>query len=146
MKPSPLQLSSLLLLALSSTSCAAMFDGTKSEVHFTSEPSGLEVRAGEAVGTTPVTLTIKKSVKTATISQKDGAQREIPLKRTFQGGYFLMDFLFTPGFGLSGMLVDGASSAWYKHESFVHCDLTKPAPVEAVPAAAPKPTHGASLD
>jgi hypothetical protein len=34
-----------------------------------------------------------------------------------------MDVLFTPGFGLVGVLVDGTTSAWYRMPAFVHCDF-----------------------
>lgn len=109
------------------TSCAAMFTGTSNEVLFTSEPSGAIVEVGDLQVTTPGTLDIPKSAKEASYRHPEtGEVRVVELARSTQGGMVLMDFLFTPGFGLSGLLIDGMTSAIYKHASTSHVDFRVP--------------------
>lgn len=123
------------------TGCATIFAGTKSDVLFTSVPSGATVIAGDLRGTTPVTLKLAKSTKsvrfippTAATTVKvsmDGAspsttnEREVQLDREFDVNWLLFDLSCTPGFGIVGEIVDGTTSAWYELPRLVHCDLTK---------------------
>lgn len=123
-----LSLGALSVLVLLTQGCATLFDGKTSEVTFTSEPSGVLVTVDELSGTTPVTLTIPKKATEATFAF-DGEARTVELERSMQGGFILMDILFTPGFGLSGLLIDGATGAWYEHQAVVHCDRDAPAEV-----------------
>lgn len=113
-------------------SCASMFDGQSSEVTFTSDPPGARVVAGEAEAVTPATLKVSKKLKQVTFHSPEHGEREVELERRMQAGFVLMDLLFTPGFGLSGLLIDGATSAWYKQPSIVHCDFTAPGEVPVV--------------
>lgn len=121
----PIKLLAAMLLALLSTSCAAIFDGTNDEVTFNSVPPGATVSVGDKTGTTPCTLDISKKVTTATFSLEGHEDREVTWERSFGFGWLLMDILFTPGFGLSGILVDGVSSGWLSHPGVVTCDFTQ---------------------
>ena len=47
----------------------------------------------------------------------------MPIKRKFQGGFLFLDILFTPGYGLLGILIDGPTSAFYKMPSNVEFDF-----------------------
>jgi len=124
MKPRSSITGTLLLTFVALTSsCAAMFTGTTSDVHFTSEPSGAVVTAGDQTGKTPCTLTIKKKEQSGTIRYEGQPEMELDLARGFQGGFLLMDILFTPGYGLVGILIDGGTGAWYKHPATIHHDM-----------------------
>jgi hypothetical protein len=52
------------------------------------------------------------------------------VERTFGVGFLLMDVLFTPGFGVSGLLIDGATQAWYSLPPVIAVDFTAPLPEE----------------
>ena len=129
-----------LVLAVCTTSCATMFDGTTNDIHFTSEPPGATVRAGEEVGRTPCTLDVAKSLEVVTITYPNGPEMEWELEREFSSGYLLMDILFTPGFGLSGILVDASSGAWWKHRANEHHDLEGALASQGPPEDADPPT------
>lgn len=141
MKNNFLILGRTVCLSLLCGGCATIFTGKTDEVTFTSEPPGATVVVGESRATTPATMTIQKSEKEVRFQQAGQPERKLALKRDFKAGYLLMDILFTPGFGLSGLIIDGATSAWYDHPGIVHCDFTKPEESVAVPASAPKPTQ-----
>lgn len=124
-----------LVCAFFCTGCAAIFDGTSDEVTFNSTPPGATVSVGEQTGTAPCTLKISKKIAKATFSLDGYGEREVEWKRSFGFGWLLMDVLFTPGFGLSGILVDAVSAGWMSHPGVVTCDFTAPPPA----AAATKP-------
>lgn len=127
---------SLLLIpvCLWSQSCAAMFTGTKSTVLVDSEPRGIPFVAGTVEGVTPQTVKISKKTKEITFTPEGTAPVTQKLERHFQGGMLLMDILFTPGYGLVGIVVDGSTSAWFKHDPSVFFELNEATVVEA-PAA-----------
>lgn len=121
-----LKLLATLLVAFLSTGCAAIFDGTNDEVTFNSIPPGARVSVGDQTGTTPCTLDISKKITTAKFWLEGHGDRDVTWERSFGFGWLLMDLLFTPGFGLSGILVDGVSAGWLSHPGVVTCDFTKP--------------------
>lgn len=117
----------LSLAILLSTSCASMFAGTSDELHLTSVPEGAAVFvANKQVGTTPCTVSISRSADDVTFDHPKYGKRVVPLQSSFQIGYLLLDVLFTPGFGLSGILIDSMTQAWWDHPSVVTHDFTKP--------------------
>lgn len=113
-------------LVLSTTSCAAMFDGTKSTVVFQSTPPGADLEVDGQSYKTPVTVKLSKKKNTCTLRHSEYGGQPVTLewKRKTQGGFVLMDILFTPGFGLSGLLIDGVSGAFYEHPPVVSYDFT----------------------
>jgi len=102
--------------------CAAMFTGPEDEVVFTTPQQDLTLHVGDESYPLPATVKLSKKVKEVTVTHPDYPERTIELERKLQGGFVLMDLLFTPGFGLSGLLIDGATSAWFKHDAVVHVD------------------------
>jgi hypothetical protein len=140
------------------TSCAAMFTGTKDEITFTATPSaGTTVQVGDKTYSIDgVPVDVKKKTKKVVFSNPSYGDYEVPVKRKFQGGFLLLDILFTPGYGLLGILIDGPTAAWYKMPSTIQFDfgtelarqstdkdqegtkITRSAPkeAEAVPASA----------
>ena len=120
----------ILALALT-TSCAAMFTGTTDTVRFESDPPGAEVVVdGEVVGTTPCTSEISKSVDEVEFRHAALGSRTVELDSSFQVGFVFMDILFTPGYGLLGILVDTATQAWWNHPDIVSCDFNAPVAVD----------------
>jgi len=115
-----------LFLTLSMSSCAAMLTGTSGNVQFDSNPRGATVRVGDQEGLTPCLLNLPKSSKEFTIQHDEHGEQVLPLERTFQGGMLAMDILFTPGFGLSGILIDGSTAAFYKLPPSAYHDFTLP--------------------
>jgi hypothetical protein len=115
----------LLLGAVLMTSCAAIFTGTKGEITFSAYPeTGTTVRVGEqtySIDGQPVKL--KKKVKKVVFSNPSYGEYEVPIHRKFQGGMLFLDILFTPGYGLLGILIDGPTAAWYKLPTTVHLDF-----------------------
>ena len=101
------------LLPLLTTGCAAMFTGTTDEVTFLSDKEGSKVRVNGVEYPTPHTGKFPKSTTEAVFIHPDYGELNVPIKRSFQGGMLVMDILFTPGFGLTGILVDSMTSAYY---------------------------------
>lgn len=120
----------IVLLPFASVSCATMFDSTTSDVTFLSEPTGATVRVDDQEGTTPFHAKISKKTKEATFSHPEYPDRVVSLNRHMKAGYVLMDLLFTPGFGLVGLIVDGTSGAWFSHPGVISVDFvnTQPPP------------------
>jgi hypothetical protein len=125
MRPLATQLLAILLL-LSANGCAAVFTGTSDEVTFTSVPSGAEVVIDGKRYTTPCSAEVSKWVDEVTFRHEDHGDRVVKLDSSFQIGFLLMDFLFTPGFGSSGIIIDLITQAVWKHPAIVHCDFTAP--------------------
>jgi hypothetical protein len=100
-------------------SCAAMFTGTTSSILVDSEPRGIPFSIGDVRGVTPQNVEISKKMKEITFEPRGTEPVTRKLERKFQGGMLLMDILFTPGYGLVGILVDGGTAAWYKHSPSV---------------------------
>ena len=74
-------------VALFSTGCASVFKGTKQSVSFDSAPEGAEVVLdGFSVGTTPLTLKLKKhAYDTITIKKSGYATQTLPLETKYDG-------------------------------------------------------------
>jgi len=116
----------LAVLLLLSTSCATMFAEKTAAVRFTSKPTGATVTAGSETGVTPVVLKLGKDVSTVTFKHPSHPPRELHVDKGLGFGWFLMDVLFTPGFGIVGIVVDGSSGAWSTLPETIHCDFTVP--------------------
>ncbi len=102
------------------SSCAAIFTGTKQDVAFLSPQGGGSVLVDEQKHTLPATLKISKKVDTAVFSHPKYGSKSLSWQRDFQWGFFWLDFLFTPGYGVSGFVVDGVTGAWMKHPSIIN--------------------------
>lgn len=118
-------------LTLFTSSCAAIFTGTTDDVQFDSNPRGAFIVVGEQEGRTPCLLTLPKSTTEYTIRYEGEEAITVPIERSFQGGMLLLDILFTPGYGLVGILIDGPTSAFYKLPPMAFHDSTLPVEVES---------------
>lgn len=111
------------LVAASFTSCASLFDGKTQQVTFTSPQPKSSVMVEGQKYTLPVSATISKKTTSATFSNAKYASKELTWKRDYQWGYLFMDVLFTPGWGISGLIWDGSTQAWYKHPAVIDYDF-----------------------
>jgi len=93
--------------------CGLMFTGTHDSVSFSSDPMDAEVYInGQLRGKTPMVLKLK-SDEEYSIKIDRGAPYEpryFTITNTLGGGYVFLDII---GFGLLGLIVDGASGGWY---------------------------------
>ncbi len=105
--------------AVGLTSCASLFDGTSQQVTFSSPQPGSSITVEGEKSTLPVTKKISKKTKTATFTNSKYNSKELAWKRDFQAGFLLMDVLFTPGFGVVGLVWDGSTQAWYKQPAVI---------------------------
>jgi hypothetical protein len=129
------------LTSLAFTSCASLFDGNTQQVSFTSPQRNSSVTVEGQKYKLPVSTTISKKTTTATFENPSHETKVLAWQRKFQWGYFFMDFLFTPGYGLVGFIWDGTTQAWYKHPQIIDYNFQNGqanVPVE-VPQA-PKPS------
>lgn len=121
-------LAALAVGSAGSAGCATIFIGPRDEIHFTSEPGGATVVAGELTGKTPCTLNVSKTVASVTFEAEGHPARQVPIPYRFQAGYVVLDILFTPGYGALGILIDALTQSWWKPPKAMHVDFTKPPP------------------
>jgi hypothetical protein len=112
-----------IVAAFGFTGCAAMFTGTTQKVVFNSPTPKSSVTVEGQQYALPATARISKKTTTATFTNPGYPSKELTWKRDFQVGFLFMDILFTPGYGLVGIIVDSSSSAWYKHPGVIDYDF-----------------------
>lgn len=104
----------LLGIALSTTSCASMFTGTKDSISFTSTPDGAKViHKGIEKCTTPCTAEIPRSLSKQMVTfEKEGfASKEVKLQKNFNA-VTLLNILFG---GAIGVGIDAATGSLTKY-------------------------------
>ena len=107
-----------LLLVSALSSCAAILTGTTDDVEVVplepSEAQGWTVTAGkQSVALGEPMVKLSKRTEQMTFTHESGETHSLKMPRKFQGGMILVDMLFTPGFGLSGIVIDAATGAFY---------------------------------
>jgi hypothetical protein len=100
-----------------------MFSGTTQQVVFNSPQPKSSVTVEGQQYPLPVTARISKKTTKAVFSNPRYPSRELEWKRDFQAGYLFMDILFTPGYGLVGIIVDASTAAWLKHPAVIDYDF-----------------------
>lgn len=100
----------LILCLLVSTSCAALFNGSRGKVQVNSNPSGAEVFVdGVRSGKTPILLKLD-SRKPHVLTLKNGGKEEsYTLNNKLGAGWIVLDVLG----GLAPIVIDAATGAWY---------------------------------
>ena len=114
----------LLLFLLQS--CATMLAGTDERVQFWTENRKLEgvtVIVGSEQHQVPGTVDVPKRTETVTFLHPDYDPIVVELNRDFRFGMLISDILFTPGFGLVGIIVDSITEAWYRLPATVRVSL-----------------------
>jgi len=105
----------LSVLVICFTGCATIVESTKQEIVISTEPSGAEVlRSGVAVGTTPITLTVKrKEAGESILVRKEGYEDGYIQTKSKMNGWFWGNVLTG---GLYGSTTDIVSGAAYKYD------------------------------
>jgi hypothetical protein len=121
-------------------SCAAVFKGTRQEVHFDAVPEGADVRIdGQYAGATPVDVEVHRSSASNILVSKDGYREQyVPVQRHPDTPWWFWDIgtCVIPVTLCIPILVDAISGAWYSYEDNVRVKLE---PL-AVPTAPPTTT------
>ncbi|MFT4538992.1 MAG: hypothetical protein ACI835_001430 [Planctomycetota bacterium] len=142
-----IQLAIAMTLLLSS-SCASMIHGSSGPINMRSSNAMLEgatVTVGGKTHAMPCTLDVEKSTKKVVFNHPNHASIPVVIDRDFMSGMLVLDVLFTPGFGLVGILIDGPSGAWYELPKQIEINFDDGSVIqdsirsEPVPASA---THG----
>jgi hypothetical protein len=109
-----------------SQGCATIFSGSTDKVYFDSEPRDATfIIAGGIQGKTPITLEVPKSTTAVTFSKKGYESTTVAINRSFKAGFLVLDILLTPGYGLTGCLIDALTGDWNGLPSTVSGRLIK---------------------
>lgn len=88
----------LLVLAMVSSGCATIFDGTSQPVSFNSSPNGARIYInGMEVGTTPLNMQVKRSKATMILVKKNGYEDQQLVLQTKTNTLFWGNILFFYG-------------------------------------------------
>lgn len=112
------------------TACAAMFRGTSDQVMVSAQPDGGFLVLDDVKHPLPFVADLPRKTKQIVLWHPHFGERSVPLDRKFSFGYLLMDVLFTPGYGVVGIAVDGVTHAWYDLPTMATCNFS---PSEAPP-------------
>ena len=106
------------------TSCAAMFSGTRHEVVFRASPHrGTSVLVAGTEYPLSRVPPIPKTTSSVVFRNRAYGDHVVRLDRKLETNYVILDILFTPGFGLVGVLVDAPTGAWFKLPDEVNFDF-----------------------
>jgi hypothetical protein len=109
---------SILVLAMVASGCATILDGSNQAVAFDSSPNGARIFVnGAEVGTTPLSMPIKRSKATIILAKKDGYEDQQLVLQTTTNGNFWRNFLTG---GPIGSTVDYFSDAMIEYSPNRH--------------------------
>jgi hypothetical protein len=99
------------MLVLSLSSCAVLFQGTKERVNIISETTDAKIYVdGNYVGTGTTSVKLKRKEDHIIVAQKDGYKsKTIPLDKQFQVGWVFL-YVFVNPFAI---ITDAPTGAWY---------------------------------
>lgn len=130
----------VVLLALSTVGCAAVFKGSKQDVKFVAVPEGADVRVDNRyVGSTPVSGEMDRNQSTNIVVSKDGFKEQyVQLRRHPDTPWWFWDIgtCVIPVTLCIPVLVDAISGAWFSLDEEVRVKLD-PLPMKPTPAAPP---------
>ncbi len=115
---------SILVLAMVSSGCATILDGSSQPVNFNSSPNGARIYVnGMEVGTTPLNMLVKRSKATMILAKKNGYEDQSIVLQTKVNTYFWGNILFFGG--LYSSTTDYASDAMIEYSpNMYHITLT----------------------
>lgn len=108
------QAAALLTLAVITTGCGAIFNGTRQTITATSAPDQATISTEPGTGefTTPASLSLERKNNYVLTFRREGYRpATFQVQKKLQGGIVVLDVLFT---GLLGVIIDAATGAWYK--------------------------------
>ncbi|WP_338289656.1 hypothetical protein [Luteolibacter sp. LG18] len=124
-------------------SCATVMQGKTDAVKFATVPSGGSVTVDGATHQTPATVEVSKKTTSATFSLPGQGEKTGKWDRKFQDDYVLMNVIFTPGMGSSGIAADTASGAiWQQPETVTYNFKTGRTEIKMHPKGTSHPTTG----
>ncbi|MGC4014223.1 MAG: hypothetical protein QM755_06845 [Luteolibacter sp.] len=124
-------------------SCATVMQGKTDPVKFATIPAGGSVTVDGATHKTPATVEVEKKTTSATFSLPGHGTKTGKWDRKFQEDYVLMNVIFTPGMGSSGVAADTASGAiWQQPESVTYNFKTGRTEIKMHPEGKSHPNNG----
>lgn len=113
----------LAIAPLMLNSCATVIQGKNDKVTFASVQKGATIEVDGQKSKTPAELTISKKTTSATFSHPRYASKKIEWKRDYQKGFVLLNVIFTPGLGSSGIATDTATGAIWDQPKTITYDF-----------------------
>lgn len=128
-------------LLLSTTGCAAVFKGSKQDVHFTADPERSDVRVdGRYAGATPTTASLDRDrPQNVTVSKEGYTPQQVQVRKKADTAWFFWDIAtcVVPVTLCIPVLVDAISGAWYSFDGEYAVKLDKASPAPQPKAAEP---------
>jgi len=124
-------------------SCATFIQGKTDPVKFATVPAGGSVTVDGATHKTPAQVEVEKRTTSASFSLPGYGTKTGKWDRKFQQDYVLINVIFTPGMGSSGIAADTASGAiWQQPESVTYNFKTGRTEIRMKPEGKSHPTTG----
>jgi len=115
----------LILLAMVSSGCATILDGSSQPVTFNSSPNGARIYVnGMEIGTTPLVMPVKRSKTTMILAKKNGYEDQQLVLQTKTNTYFWGNILF-----LYGSTTDYMSDAIIEYSPNMYYITLNPIPL-----------------
>lgn len=117
----------LLVLAMVTSGCATIIDGSSQPVTFNSSPNGARIYVnGMDFGTTPLTISVKRSKTTMILAKKNGYEDQQLVLQTKTNAWFWGNIL---GLGFYGSTTDYGSDAMIEYSPNMYYVSLNPIPL-----------------
>ncbi|MDN5941568.1 MAG: PEGA domain-containing protein [Nitrospira sp.] len=117
---------SILVLAMVTSGCATIIDGSSQPVTFNSSPNGARIYVnGMELGTTPLTMPVKRSKSMMILAKKNGYEDQQLVLQTKTNSWFWGNILLG---GLYGSTTDYASDAMIEYSPNMYYITLNPIP------------------
>ena len=120
---------SILVLAMVASGCATIIDGSSQPVTFNSSPNGARIYVnGMELGTTPLTMAVKRSKTTMILAKKNGYEDQQLALQTKTNSLFWFNIIWG-GAGLFSSSTDYASDAMIEYSPNMFYITLNPIPL-----------------
>lgn len=118
---------SILVLVMVTSGCATIIDGSSQPLTFNSSPNGARIYVnGMELGTTPLTIPMKRSKTTMILAKKNGYEDQQLVLQTKTNAWFWGNIL---GLGLYGSTTDYGSDAMIEYSPNMYYVTLNPIPL-----------------
>lgn len=126
----------IVLLFITGSSCATLFQGTNEEIDIASDPAGANVTVNDGrSGVTPFSIKENRDSDVQVHFSKPGYESyDVSDVSHVEWGYAVSDFFFT---GLIGLGVDGVDGAMFEHSNKMITAHLEPLPNQSPNVPAP---------